>query len=179
MKRVILALTYFVMILITLGGCSTSTQRSNVADYGNWNNTTAQLLKDSFTNSLPNSTTVGQYCHDYYYAFRQGTLGDPNFVIYVKLKFPNDVTFHKYLEEINVNGTPYAQIQDDQYFLIQGTKDLIAEYTNNQTYDGWFFDIEIVSINEQSKEISHIVAHAWDYWKDAKLFNALLLLKQK
>ncbi len=138
-----------------------------------------QIMENSLNPYLPDKLTANMYGEEYHYIHSRGILGDPNFVVYLNLQFPDMDCFGEYLNRLGLGEKTPIQIQNDKYYLLQGTEALIAEYTNDEIYDGCFFDFEAIVVNDERNSVTHIVAHVWDYWKNEMLLGWLAPFEQK
>lgn len=175
MKKYLL-LILLILYAFALVGCGSDIHSREMSDYMSWNADTIQLLNSNFSQSLPDELTAAKYGVNYYYTYSQGTFGDPNFVIYLELAFPDEEEFNEYLGGLGISQITCIQVREAKYYLIQGTEEHFAEYINAKTYDGWFFDFEVISTNESSNRISYIFAHVWDYWQNDKLLELIELI---
>lgn len=177
MKRIALLAVLCATVLTMLSGCHSSVEESKISDYGAWNNTTKQILTDKFNAVLPTVSEVSQSGQEYRYTYDQSLLGDPNFVIHVKLKFSDETALSQHIEEKALEQFVSVKTQEGQCFLRQGTVDLVTEYTNDKTYDGYFFCFDLMQVDDKEFEVDYWVAYVWDYWKDDELTGVLRLIQ--
>ena len=174
MKNIFLFPMIFALCVFAFVGCGSEIQSSELSDYLAWNTTTTKILDRNFNLPLPDKLTANEYCDDYYYAYSQSVLGDPNFVIQLVLHFSNAEDFNAHTDRLGLQNSAYIQAQDDKYYMIQGTEQDIVEYTDDETYDGLYFDYGVIVINEKCHKVTYIAAHVWDYWKNDVLINWLM-----
>lgn len=160
--------------LLFLYGCTSKDYyEDDPSAYGSWNQTVNTIRDDFFCGSLPDKKDVNEFAQSYYYAFSQGVLGDPNFVIYVTLQFPDE---HSYEEELNkyilLLSDP-VQIDGLTYYPVQCSQKTFEEYTDDQILDGMYYNIEVIVENKDAKTISFINARVWDYYKNQMLVDFL------
>ena len=171
MKRQFSFLVIILLSISLLSACS-RTHSENINDYFCWNNKTNTILRSHFNNTLPEKSLVDHYGTNYYYNLSQGILGNPNLVIYVSVQFPDDSGYQSEIDKLNLSAD---SIQDENVsiYFIQGTQQDIDEYTDENIYDGMFYNFEIIITNDESNEISFINAYVWDYYKDDLLVSLL------
>lgn len=126
-----------------------------------------------FINGLPDEVEDIENCHNMYLEKRKSILGDPNYVISFTLKFDNLSAYQNHLQGINTTLAEELQTDGKTYYLFQGSKEELIEYTNLEILDGYFFVYEIIATNKQTREVDYLYAYVWDYWKNEFLISKL------
>lgn len=158
------------VMLLPFSGCTS--QSKECRDYAEWNRQTDIILCDSFNSTLPEKMVVESYGEKYYYKYTQKVLGDPNFVIYISLQFPDSLSYQ--LEKAKIAlPVDFIVLNEKTYYFFQGSLQEFGEYTDGKIYDGQFYNFEIVAADDQNYELFFINAHVWDYNSDEMLIYFL------
>lgn len=173
MRRMIISLIVLSAFLFLYGCTSQRYYEDDPSAYGSWNQTVNKIRDDSFCGSLPDKQDVSEFVQSYYYVFSQGVFGDPNFVIYVALQFPDENSYEEEINKYALLLSDPIQMDGFTYYPVQCSKKTFEEYTDNQTLDGMYYNFEIIVENKDAKMISFINAHVWDYYKDQMLVDFL------
>lgn len=169
MKRMILfSLT---VLIVLISGCTAQKERQN--NYGQWDQATSEILKDSFNDSLPNANEMSQFGQDYYYTVHQSGFSDYNFVISCSLKYSNYEKFQKELKYLTTASKKIISLNGISYYLIQYSDKTATDYIDDKIYDGMFYRFEIVFADDEALSINVVNAYVWDYYKDEVLIEYL------
>lgn len=160
---------YSLLTLLLLLSCCLSACSNAVQIQGN----TLPEFERLFINKIPEEAYDGHYCSDLYVNKSNAVLGDPNYVVTFTLQFDNQSVFQNHLNNIYTTETAVLTNGNESILLYQWDEQHYIEYTNNETYDGFFFTFEIIAVNEETCEVRYLFAYVWDYWKDDHLLSEL------
>lgn len=173
MKQFTVFFLIVVFCLTAIGCLNQNHHTTDLSSYGDWEDKTIDILASNFLYELPDKALVDKNGYAYYYKSSQGILGDKNFVILVVLKYPNTAEYNKALNQyIDFPASVFTE-GDTTHYLIQASPESGQEYLDENTYDGMFYDFEVISFDQSNQTISFLSAHVWDYYKDEKLSDYL------
>lgn len=152
------------MIIGCMSACTSSSELSG---------TRFVEFETKFINQLPQEVADTNICRDEYVEQLESVLGDPNYVISFTLKFHSLSELQNHLNRIDTASGESLQRNDQIYYIFQGSKEDLLEYTDSRIYDGYFFVYEIIAINTETLEADYLYAYVWDYWKNDFLISKL------
>lgn len=146
---------------------------TDIEKYGDWNNKTKAILTEDFNGLLPYGYIFQNNLKDYYYCFNQGLALDPNFVIYATFEFDNEETFVSQISIAKQKAKSVLTSENFAYLIIQGTENDVLAYSDGEILDGYFYNFEIVIVDEKNHTISYLVSRVWDYYENPDLSKLL------
>lgn len=173
-KRITFFALVFLCILFWAG--FKYNEHSKTKIFGNWNESTDNILEEQFYGFLPEKSTAEKYGQNYYYKFVQAVLGDANFVIYIDIVLPDTTTFENLCSQYELNSKEMITLDNQEFYFIQCIPESVSEYLDDKIYDGMYYNFEIIAINRSNYTISFLSAHVWDYYKDNLLYDFLRFL---
>lgn len=170
---IIIAVSILICVIAGLA-CKPKTRHdTDMARYRCWQDSVTKTIEKEFVPALPARKDVDMYGDEYNYIFSQGTLSDPNFVIYVSMRFPDKASYEKEIEKYNAFLTNPIQQHGTCHYAIQYSLEKESAYTDKEIRDGMYYNFQIISANEQEYVIQFLVAHVWDYYQNDFLINYL------
>ena len=127
-----------------------------------------ELLRSEYAGTLPDALPSDAEAA-YWYHYACALFGDPEFSIYLKLRYHDPDGYARERERI-AEG---AQLPDSGIFLVSGTDEDVEEYLDDQIFDGKSYNFEVVRFEEESLTVEYYAAKLWD-GHDASGQRALL-----
>ncbi len=146
---------------------------TDIEKYGDWNNKTKAILTEDFNGLLPYGYIFQNNLKDYYYCFNQGLALDPNFVIYATFEFDNEETLASQINIAEQKAKNTLTSDNFTYLIVQGSEDDFLAFSDEEILDGYFYNFEIVIVDEKNHTISYLVSRVWDYYKNSNLSKLL------
>ena len=177
-KKTKAVLCVFVAILISMLSLTIEYSINNFAEtdiekYGDWNNKTKAILTEDFNGLLPYGYIFQNNLKDYCYCFNQGIALDSNFVIYATFEFDNKETFASQIDIAERKTKNTLTSSNFTYLIVQGSEDDVLAFSDTEILDGYFYNFEIVIVDNESNSISYLVSRVWDYYKNPELSKLL------
>lgn len=177
-KKTKAVLCVFVAILISMLSLTIEYSINNFDEtdlekYGDWNNKTKTILTEEFSSLLPYGYIFQSNLRDYYYCFNQGLALDPNFVIYATFEFDNEETFASQINIAEQKSKNALTSDNFTYLIVQGSEDDVLAFSDEEILDGYFYNFEIVIVDEENHTISYLVSRVWDYYANPDLSKLL------
>ena len=115
------------------------------------------LLRSEYAGILPDALpSDAEPVYRYHYAC--APFGDPEFSIYLKLRYNDPDGYALERERITEElGQPYSEV-----FHVSGTDKDAEEYLDTQILDGKSYNFEVVRFEEESLTVEYYAAKLWD-----------------
>ena len=139
------------------------TRSDDSLHYLECNDYVLNVLKDYYVGILPSKIDV-QGKLEYHYRYSCAILGDPNFSIFLSMKYDDEDKYNEEIARIEhlVNAHTTAELLCDSTYILTGTKQDIEKALDNQIYNGLRFNFEIVHCDEQNLKVWFYLAQVWD-----------------
>ncbi|MBP3538644.1 MAG: hypothetical protein J6J62_02245 [Oscillospiraceae bacterium] len=177
MKKRVRFFPVLILIFLTLAGIFALGKTLKADSYGDWGRKTKAILSENFNGFLPEVAVAQNYGQNYYYKYKQAPLGDANFVIYIEIALPDDAAFNNFLAGYEIDSIESRSMSNETVYFIQGDAESIAEYLDDEIYDGMYYNFELISVDKNSLTVEFLSAQVWDYYKDDFLCNHLRILE--
>lgn len=146
----------------------------NADEYLKVNKYVADCICD-FSGSLPDEIPDNTSNADYYYYYGCALLGDPTFIIDLKLEFDKDVSM---LDEIRrLEGLSPEQIiesKDRKTFVYNCSPLSLDYYYDDEVYDGTILEFELVTVDVNSRTIEYLTAAIQDNFGRSDIISAVI-----
>ena len=121
------------------------------------------ILGNSYVGILP-SEIDEQGKPEYHYRYSCAVFGDPNFSIFLSMKYDDEEEYNKEIARIDhlMNECTNTELICDSTYILTGAKQDIEKALDDQIYDGLRFNFEIVHCDEQNLKVWFYLAQIWD-----------------
>lgn len=175
MKKLALFIIIFLLsivaaLIIWIGPRAEST---NLSDYGEWIGATERILNQDFHGTLPSKEAMEEQGVDYYYKYYEAMGGDPNFLIYVELSFPDRASFETEVAKYAPFSAISVMTGEERVYPIQFSEADIQGFLDEKIYDGMYYSFEIAAADGKSFTLRILNARLWDYCGKPELIEKL------
>ncbi|MDD6205051.1 MAG: hypothetical protein PUC05_08680 [Firmicutes bacterium] len=151
MKRITAMLIIIAMVLILSSCTDPPVGEKTVTDikqYGVVNKYVADTMEKTFAGILPETIPEQYAAAEYYYHYECGLVGDPEFIISLKITYKNASDFYAEQARVDKTADDYLDIDGKKYYLAGQWRGALESIGDDEIFDGKWVPLEMAVFDE-------------------------------